>query len=99
LTDTERERQKSNAELTVLKANYSAKDNAVPDKEDTEEDDEKGLCVICFEKQKDTVLLECAHRCICFNCSSKIKECPMCRQPCAVSALVRLNNYRKGGVT
>jgi len=93
LSDTERERLKSQAELTVLKANYTAKDssNAPPSSEkDTsaDEDDEKGQCVICFENPKDTVLLECAHRCVCSVCSSLIKECPICRQP--IVRVVRL---------
>lgn len=40
------------------------------------------LCIICEEKELETVLLPCAHLCSCFPCSSRIQSsgaCPICR--------------------
>lgn len=44
------------------------------------------LCWICFEGQRDAVLLECGHGGICFACAQRCfkkkgRICPMCRQP------------------
>lgn len=36
-------------------------------------------CVICLDKPRDVVILECGHICICRLCSMQITECPMCR--------------------
>lgn len=38
-------------------------------------------CVICMDQRSDVVLLNCGHVCCCFNCSSSITSCPMCRNP------------------
>jgi len=55
------------------------------------DDEERGdasdsLCWICFEGQRDAVLLECGHGGICFACAQRCfkkkgRICPMCRQP------------------
>ena len=39
---------------------------------------EKIECCICQDNYIDTVLVACGHR-VCYNCSSTIKHCPMCR--------------------
>ncbi|XP_078342856.1 E3 ubiquitin-protein ligase LRSAM1-like isoform X2 [Oculina patagonica] len=38
-------------------------------------------CVICMDQRSDVVLLNCGHVCCCFNCSSTLTACPMCRNP------------------
>jgi hypothetical protein len=47
-----------------------------------EEDDSKS-CIICMTATKDVLYLPCRHMQVCSSCddSSKIKECPMCRNP------------------
>jgi len=43
---------------------------------------ESGMeCVICYERQKDTLLQPCNHICCCSTCASKLKPniCPICR--------------------
>jgi len=69
---------------------------------DEDEEDPNANCGLCFCPRSFPTVTECGHlfcwHCIC-ECLTNKPECPMCRQPCAVSALVRLNNYRKGGVT
>ena len=37
-------------------------------------------CKICFNNKIDVLCSPCNHVCICSNCSSRIKECPMCRK-------------------
>ncbi|CDW74967.1 copine viii [Stylonychia lemnae] len=38
-------------------------------------------CKICFSNKNNTVLVPCGHKCVCFECSSKIKNiCPICRK-------------------
>jgi len=37
-------------------------------------------CKICFERETDTVLLECGHQCCCLECSKNLKNCPICRK-------------------
>ena len=46
-----------------------------------ENEEEKGLCKICFEKDIDTVFLECAHRLTCMKCATNLKQCPVDRKP------------------
>jgi N-acetylneuraminic acid mutarotase len=46
-----------------------------------ENEEEKGLCKICFEKDIDTVFLECAHRLTCSKCATNLKSCPVDRKP------------------
>eukprot|EP01138_Halocafeteria_seosinensis_P005156 gb/GECG01005271.1/.p1 GENE.gb/GECG01005271.1/~~gb/GECG01005271.1/.p1 ORF type:complete len:510 (+),score=56.42 gb/GECG01005271.1/:1-1530(+) len=44
-------------------------------------------CVICRRNQRSTVLLPCRHLCLCAKCArtasdgSRLKHCPMCRNP------------------
>jgi len=47
-----------------------------------EEDEDKDLCKICFEKTIDSVIVDCGHSVICMDCSKLgLKVCPVCRQP------------------
>lgn len=45
------------------------------------EEKEKFICKVCFDKPVNTVFLNCGHVCVCFDCAQdlKKKECPMCR--------------------
>lgn len=36
-------------------------------------------CVVCMENLKNTLLLPCAHACVCTDCSDSIDQCPLCR--------------------
>ena len=48
-----------------------------------EKEEERDMCRICYEREIDTVLLDCAHRVMCFRCASNIHQCPVCRQDIA----------------
>jgi len=37
-------------------------------------------CVICFDDSVSTMLLPCAHACVCDDCSGEIHSCPLCRK-------------------
>jgi N-acetylneuraminic acid mutarotase len=55
-------------------------------------EEEKGLCKICYEKDIDTVLLECAHRLTCSKCAQNLKQCPVDRKP--ITRIIKtLSNY------
>jgi len=62
------------------------------------------LCWICFEGQRDAVLLECGHGGICFACAQRCfkkkgRICPMCRQPVTQVVHIELEPERhRGGV-
>lgn len=40
-------------------------------------------CVICLENKCDTIILPCGHRCICYDCATRLwtekKQCPLCQ--------------------
>ncbi|KYR00849.1 hypothetical protein DLAC_02906 [Tieghemostelium lacteum] len=38
-------------------------------------------CVICWENNINTVILNCGHAILCMNCTHRVKDCPICRQP------------------
>ena len=37
-------------------------------------------CVVCLDNRIDTAIIPCGHVCVCFECSSQIQKCPMCRR-------------------
>lgn len=41
-------------------------------------------CCMCLDNIIDTVLVPCGHR-ICLECSHKVQECPICREPILLS--------------
>jgi E3 ubiquitin-protein ligase MGRN1 len=47
------------------------------------EEDEAGLCTICFTNRVDTIISPCNHMCICSECAPMMQKssvvCPMCR--------------------
>lgn len=38
-------------------------------------------CVICLDKEKDTLLKPCRHFCVCSECAIALAGCPVCRKP------------------
>jgi len=48
------------------------------------------FCVICLEKQRDTLLVPCGHLGSCWECCNDIRQCPVCR--CAISNKVRVSS-------
>mmetsp|Transcript_117160 Transcript_117160/g.373174 ORF Transcript_117160/g.373174 Transcript_117160/m.373174 type:complete len:792 (+) Transcript_117160:52-2427(+) len=42
---------------------------------------ERHLCKICFEREINTVILDCNHRAVCARCLEQLQSCPCCRAP------------------
>jgi N-acetylneuraminic acid mutarotase len=42
---------------------------------------ERHLCKICYEREINTVIMECNHRCVCARCVEQVQSCPLCRAP------------------
>ena len=41
----------------------------------------KNICKICFEKEINTVIIDCCHRFVCYDCSFKCENrCPLCKR-------------------
>ncbi|KAL6078950.1 RING finger and SPRY domain-containing protein 1 [Balamuthia mandrillaris] len=47
--------------------------------EGKDSNEERELCSICFAEAADTELQPCHHGGICFRCSLRVTQCPMCR--------------------
>eukprot|EP01017_Pseudomicrothorax_dubius_P046760 TRINITY_DN8286_c0_g2_i1.p1 TRINITY_DN8286_c0_g2~~TRINITY_DN8286_c0_g2_i1.p1 ORF type:complete len:395 (+),score=75.26 TRINITY_DN8286_c0_g2_i1:325-1509(+) len=39
----------------------------------------ENVCVICYEAERDTVLIPCRHQVTCLRCAKKLDACPICR--------------------
>lgn len=50
---------------------------------DEEMKEEENLCVVCMDSERNSVLLECGHICVCYNCAKMLHQCPMCRKTIA----------------
>lgn len=48
----------------------------------------EGNCFICYEKERDCLLMPCKHNISCIKCSQSFKTCPVCRHP--IDDLVRI---------
>jgi len=42
---------------------------------------ERHLCKICYEREINTVVLDCNHRAVCARCLEQVVACPLCRAP------------------
>mmetsp|Transcript_52553 Transcript_52553/g.81983 ORF Transcript_52553/g.81983 Transcript_52553/m.81983 type:complete len:186 (+) Transcript_52553:2-559(+) len=42
---------------------------------------ERHLCKICYEREINTVILDCNHRAVCARCLEQVTSCPLCRAP------------------
>ncbi|KAK3256639.1 hypothetical protein CYMTET_34232, partial [Cymbomonas tetramitiformis] len=51
----------------------------LPQKGSPKRQDTSGMCAICWDRQIETVLLECGHATSCISCADGLKECPICR--------------------
>jgi N-acetylneuraminic acid mutarotase len=51
---------------------------------------ERHLCKICYEREINTVILDCNHRTVCSRCLDQVATCPMCRAP--ISKVVQTYN-------
>ena len=51
---------------------------------------ENNQCIVCCDQAKDCVLMPCAHLALCFECSSKVDQCPLCRG--AISNRIKIFN-------
>jgi len=36
-------------------------------------------CCICLDREKDTVLVDCFHYCVCSICANVLEICPLCK--------------------
>lgn len=48
---------------------------------ETKNEEKDETCIICFERETDTVITKCGHLGYCNLCALKMKECPICRLP------------------
>jgi E3 ubiquitin-protein ligase MUL1 len=37
-------------------------------------------CVVCLDRPRDVVILDCGHICVCKLCAEQVTECPVCRR-------------------
>nr|NP_001071929.1 zinc finger protein [Ciona intestinalis]BAE93329.1 zinc finger protein [Ciona intestinalis] len=49
----------------------------------SESQEEENECVVCLDRNSDTIFLPCGHVCACFICSTQLQSCPMCRSDVA----------------
>jgi hypothetical protein len=45
-------------------------------------------CAICLDCDAEYAVVPCGHRCLCFNCSNTVSQCPVCRA--IMSAVLRV---------
>lgn len=48
------------------------------------------LCVVCWVQPVSSVTSPCQHACLCSECVSKLKQCPLCRTPIARATTIFL---------
>lgn len=48
--------------------------------------DQQEACVICMDRQRNVVILDCGHFCCCGECAQRVNNCPVCRR--AIARLV-----------
>lgn len=65
-----------------------------------QDEDEAGLCTICFTNRVDTIISPCNHMCMCSECVPLMKKnticCPMCRGK--IQKFIKINSGDvKGG--
>lgn len=48
--------------------------------------DQQEACVICMDRQRNVVILDCGHFCCCSECAQRVNNCPVCRR--AIARLV-----------
>jgi hypothetical protein len=48
--------------------------------ENNEESKDNNKCSVCINKEPTMIFVGCGHQCICEDCSTKLKICPLCRK-------------------
>jgi len=48
--------------------------------DDTPAKTEEEQCVVCLDNKKVVLIYPCGHMCVCIRCSTKVKDCPVCRK-------------------
>ncbi|KAL5015858.1 hypothetical protein ScPMuIL_005447 [Solemya velum] len=68
-------------QTAMLREIRAARENAQNDNSDS--DLSSSMCIICMEKPREIVILECGHICLCAECHNILPEqiCPLCRGP------------------
>ena len=51
-------------------------------------DEQASECVICLAAERECVLVECGHACVCEQCAATLATCPLCRAP--IERVIRL---------
>lgn len=51
---------------------------------------EKHFCVICLNAQREFAIHPCMHLCVCGDCKTRLKQCPLCRK--TVKKIVKIYN-------
>ena len=58
-------------------------DGAEEGQEAIDDDNQEAECLICLTENKDTLIMPCAHLCVCENCGKELVKakhtCPICR--------------------
>ena len=57
---------------------------------DKEKAEDRVLCAVCMECERDTVLLPCAHLAVCSTCAT-VRDCPICRSAVHKRLTVKLS--------
>jgi len=47
-----------------------------------------GNCIICKTNPQNAMILECAHKFTCLDCTSRLLECPVCKRP--ITSIVKV---------
>lgn len=40
---------------------------------------DKSLCIVCQDMKREVIVKPCNHYCLCQDCSSALRKCPMCK--------------------
>lgn len=51
----------------------------LPTEDETAIDSDGCCCVVCMEGAYEVVFIPCGHLCVCVNCASSLRDCPLCR--------------------
>jgi rubrerythrin len=48
------------------------------------------MCVVCFEREINAVISTCGHMGCCYQCTSNMDQCPVCRSPYSEENVIRV---------
>jgi predicted component of type VI protein secretion system len=61
--------------------NINAEMNTIISKDTNNNNGDNAKCVICWENEKDCLIMPCRHNASCIKCTKVLKNCPICRNP------------------